>query len=86
MNVNKLTTVKALEQFLAHGADPEHIYFVSEVYENNLPRAFDPSRDIPKLYESAIQTGEVRLIIIDPIVNAVSGDSRRNGGVRRALQ
>jgi putative DNA primase/helicase len=39
-----------------------------------------------KLYEKALPIGEVRLMIIDPIVNVVSGDSHKNGEVRRALQ
>jgi putative DNA primase/helicase len=39
-----------------------------------------------KLYEKVLPMGEVRLIIIDPIVNVVSGDSHKNGEVRRALQ
>ncbi|HXH54207.1 MAG TPA: AAA family ATPase, partial [Gammaproteobacteria bacterium] len=75
-----------LPRLLAHGADPKRIYFVSDVIENNTPRAFDPSQDMPKLYEKVLPMGEVRLIIIDPIVNVVSGDSHKNGEVRRALQ
>ncbi|HXH55027.1 MAG TPA: AAA family ATPase, partial [Gammaproteobacteria bacterium] len=75
-----------LPRLLAHGADPKRIYFVSDMIENNTPRAFDPARDMPKLYERALPIGEIRLIIIDPIVNVVSGDSHKNGEVRRALQ
>jgi len=75
-----------LPRLLTHGADPKRIYFVSDVTENNTPRAFDPARDMPKLYEQALSMGEVRLIIIDPIVNVVSGDSHKNTEVRRALQ
>lgn len=73
-------------RLLAHGADPEQIYFISAVEENNTSRVFDPSRDMSKLYEKAAEKGNVRLIIVDPIVNAVSGDSHKNGEVRRSLQ
>jgi putative DNA primase/helicase len=75
-----------LPRLLAHGADRRRIYFVSDVFEHNKPRAFDPSRDMTKLYEKAVSIGEVRLIIIDPVVNVVSGDSHKNGEVRRDLQ
>ena len=39
-----------------------------------------------RLYEKAVAIGEIRLIIIDPVVNVVSGDSHKNGEVRRDLQ
>lgn len=75
-----------LPRLAAHGADLERVYFVRDVNEDHGSRTFDPSRDIPKLYDKASQMGEVRLIIIEPVVNAVSGDSHKNGEVRRALQ
>jgi len=75
-----------LPRLSAHGADLERVYFVSDVNEQNGVRAFDPSRDIPKLYKKASEMSEIRLIIIDPVVNAVLGDSHKNGEVRRALQ
>jgi putative DNA primase/helicase len=75
-----------LPRLLMHNADQKRIYFISDVINNNTTRAFDPACDIPKLYEKAAEMGEVRLIIIDPIVNAVAGDSHKNGEVRRSLQ
>ncbi len=75
-----------LPRLIAHGVDRSHVYFVSDVFEHNKPRAFDPSRDMLKLYEKAMQLGEVRLIIVDPVVNAVASDSHKNGEVRRDLQ
>ena len=75
-----------LPRLLAQGAERSRVYFVSDVFEYNKPRAFDPSRDMPKLYEKAAQIGEIRLIIVDPVVNVVSGDSHKNGEVRRDLQ
>ncbi len=71
---------------LAHGADRKHFYFVSDVFERNKPRAFDPAQDMPKLYEKAARIGEVKLLIVDPIVSVVAFDSHKNAEVRRALQ
>jgi len=75
-----------LPRLLAHGVDRRRIYFVTDVFEHNKPRAFDPAKDMQKLYEKAVGISDVRLIIIDPIVNVVSGDSHKNGEVRRDLQ
>jgi putative DNA primase/helicase len=75
-----------LPRLLAHFADRNRIYFVSGVFEQNKPRAFDPARDMPSLYEKALNIGGVKMIIIDPIVNVISGDSHKNGEVRRDLQ
>ena len=75
-----------LPRLLAHGADRQHIYFVSDVLEHNKPRAFDPCKDMQKLYEKAVNIKDVRLIIIDPIVHVIAGDSHKNGEVRRDLQ
>ena len=75
-----------LPRLLAHGADCSRVYFVSDVFEYNKPRSFDPSRDISKLYERVAEIGGVSLIIVDPIVNVISGDSHKNGEVRRDLQ
>ncbi len=73
-------------RLLAHGADRKRFYFVSDVFEHNKARAFDPAQDMPKLYEKAAKIGEVKLIIVDPIVSVVAFDSHKNAEVRRALQ
>ncbi len=75
-----------LPRLLMHGAEQKRIYFISDVIENNTTRVFDPACDISKLYEKAAKMESVRLIIIDPIVNAISGDSHKNVEVRRSLQ
>lgn len=75
-----------LPRLLAHGADPKRTYFIENIEENNEARFFDPSRDIGELCKEVSKISEVRLIIIDPIVNVVAGDSHKNGEVRRALQ
>lgn len=75
-----------LPRLLAHDADRNRIYFISDVFEYNKPRSFDPARDMPKLFDKASKIGDVRLIIIDPVVNVISGDSHKNGEVRRDLR
>ena len=47
---------------------------------------FDPSRDIDSLQYSAEALGNVRLIMLDPVVSAVAGDMHRANDVRRSLQ
>jgi len=74
-------------RLLAMGADLRRIHFVGAVREEgDGPRAFDPASDMPRLRAAVTQAGIVpRLLIVDPIVNAVAGDSHKNGEVRRAL-
>jgi hypothetical protein len=62
------------------------VFFVtgSQVDGEVLP--FDPARDMPQLQAEAERIGNVRLLIVDPVVSAVAGDSHKNTEVRRALQ
>lgn len=70
----------------ASGADLRRIRFVGAVTEVDGQRAFDPARDIDRLRETVQSAGITpRLLIVDPIVNAVAGDSHKNGEVRRDL-
>lgn len=68
------------------GADLTRVYFISDVREGNERRAFDPARDIEPLRRKLLEVGDVRLLIVDPIVSAISGDSHKNAEVRRGLQ
>jgi putative DNA primase/helicase len=70
----------------ASGADCERVFVVENVIENGEKRAFDPARDIEPLSRAIEAAGEVVLLIVDPIVNAVAGDSHKNGETRRGLQ
>ena len=47
---------------------------------------FDPARDMGQLLEAVAQIGGVKMLIVDPVVSAVTGDSHKNTEVRRALQ
>lgn len=75
-----------LPRLIAAGADPSKVYFVtgSRIGGEALP--FDPARDLVQLTEQAARIGDVRLLIVDPVVSAVAGDSHKNTEVRRALQ
>ena len=68
------------------GADRTRIYFVSGILENGEKRAFDPARDTEYLRRKLAEIGDVRLLVVDPIVSAVQGDSHKNAEVRRGLQ
>lgn len=68
------------------GADLSRIYFVGEVRERNERRSFDPARDMEPLRRKLAGIGDVRLLICDPIVSAIAGDSHKNAEVRRGLQ
>lgn len=75
-----------MPRLLAAGASKENVYFVTGARIEGKEKGFDPSRDLPALKEACEQIGNVRLIIIDPIVSAVTGDSHKNTETRRALQ
>lgn len=73
-------------RLLAAGADMRRVHFVSEtVSAEGERRPFDPATDTGHLAR-ALAGLQVRLLIIDPVVNAVSGDSHKNTETRRALQ
>lgn len=73
-------------RLLAAGADLARIKFISAtVEEGGERRPFDPATDVPAL-RRAMVGGEVKLLIVDPVVSAVAGDSHKNTEVRRALQ
>ena len=76
-----------LPRLLAMGADPSRIYFVSgAATTDGQVRAFDPAQDMDSLRAEALKLGDVGFMIVDPIVNAVAGDSHKNSETRRSLQ
>ncbi len=70
----------------ASGADLANIYFVGDATDDEGPRPFDPARDLFELEAAAGRIGNIKLLIADPVVSAVTGDSHKNTEVRRALQ
>jgi putative DNA primase/helicase len=75
-----------LPRLLAAGADRARCFFITAVRENGQDTSFDPARHMLQLLERVDQIGGVDLLIVDPIVNAVAGNSHQNGEVRRGLQ
>jgi hypothetical protein len=67
----------------AAGADMRRVHFVEAVASGE---AFDPGRDMPLLEATAATLAAPRLLILDPIVSAVTGDSHKGAEVRRSLQ
>lgn len=70
----------------AAGADLDRIFTIDRVIEKGTPHPFDPAHDLDALRASLDSLDRVRLLIVDPIVSAVAGDSHRNAETRRSLQ
>lgn len=75
-----------LPRLIAAGADRSRCFFVSGARVDGVVQPFDPARDLGHLLAAVEQVGGIRLLIVDPVVSAVTGDSHKNGEVRRALQ
>jgi len=75
-----------LPRLMAAGGDRGKVYFVDSTRIDGELQSFDPARDMKALQAQAEKIGNVRLIIVDPIVSAVTGDSHKNTETRRALQ
>ena len=75
-----------LPRLLAAGADRSNCYFVSGTRIDGEVQPFDPARDMAALETQAQRIGGVKLLVVDPVVSAVTGDSHKNTEVRRALQ
>ena len=74
-------------RLIANGADMIRIQFARSVADQGGRRPFDPATDVPALaLELARHPARPALLIVDPIVSAVAGDSHKNSETRRALQ
>jgi AAA domain len=56
------------------------------VIEKGEEKSFDPALHVQPLMDFIVSVGDVALIIIDPIVSAITGDSHKASEVRRGLQ
>jgi putative DNA primase/helicase len=75
-----------LPRFVAAGGDRARVHFIDGITERGKPRPFDPARDMPHLEKAIGELASVELLILDPVVSAVSGDSHKNSETRRGLQ
>ena len=73
-------------RLIASGADLSRCHFIEGITEDGERSPFDPARDIFELHLAVEKMGGVALLIIDPIVSAVSGDMHKANDVRRSLQ
>ncbi len=75
-----------LPRLIAAGADRSKCFFVQGTRLDGELQPFDPARDMAALEQQARAIGGIKLLVVDPVVSAVSGDSHKNTEVRRALQ
>lgn len=75
-----------LPRLHAMGADVRRVYFIKARRDGDDVLPFDPARDLVALADEAQRIGDVKLLIVDPVVSAVTGDSHKNAEVRRGLQ
>jgi putative DNA primase/helicase len=75
-----------IPRLLQADANMNNIFFIAGVQEGKRKRFFDPAIDMEPLLRKLEEIGNVRLLIIDPLVSAVVGDSHKNAEVRRSLQ
>ena len=74
-------------RYKASSAQMNRIHLVQSVTEpNGQYRPFDFGSDLSDLKAKAAQIGDIGLIIIDPIVSVVAGDSNKSSDVRAGLQ
>jgi hypothetical protein len=74
-------------RLMAVGANTSRILTIeSSLDEHGEPCAFDPAQDIPLLRKAILDLGSVSLVIIDPMITAVSGDTNKANDVRRSLK
>lgn len=74
-------------RLLAMGADLSRVHFVGPRIADGISSPFDPARDIGILTQSILRLGrKIKLLIVDPVVLVVPGDSHKNAETRRGLQ
>lgn len=73
-------------RLIAAGADRDRVHIISGIDDGEVRRAFDPATDTPALTTAARKLGDVGLLIVDPVVMAIAGDSHKNAETRRGLQ
>jgi len=73
-------------RFQANGGDRSRLHFVIGLTEGGKQRPFNPATDMDALAAQVRKIPDVSLIVIDPMVTVVQGDSHKNSEVRRGLQ
>jgi len=68
----------------AAGANMKRIKFIQPVLDENGFRPFDPAEDFPALWVEASKLPNPKLIVVDPIITVVKGNSNLPNVVRRS--
>lgn len=72
-------------RFGVAGGDRERVHYVTEIKHGENRIYFNPANDLFDLETAARKITNLKLIIIDPIVSAVTGDGHKNTEVRRCI-
>lgn len=73
-------------RLIAAGANLARVHFVRATVKAGRAVPFDPAADMLALQERLRELEAPRLMVLDPVVSAVAGDSHKGGEVRRGLQ
>jgi putative DNA primase/helicase len=72
-------------RLIAAGADLDYVHFVGPISRAGQVGRFDPALHMDLLQRELTSMSDVGLLILDPIVSAVAGDSHKGAEVRRHL-
>jgi DNA polymerase III delta prime subunit len=72
-------------RLIAAGADRSYIRIVRTIREGGRSRSFNPAKDIAALSREIMDAGDVALVVIDSIAQAIAGDSNKSSAVRQSL-
>ena len=75
-----------LPRFLAAGGDRRRLHFAGDVSESGRSRPFNPATDLQRMVDAAEFMRELKLVVLDPVVAVMQGDSHKNSETRRDLQ
>lgn len=68
------------------GADLSRMQFVAGFSQDGRKQAFDPAQHMGELSEAIGAMQRPAMLVIDPLVSAIAGDSHNNAETRRGLQ
>jgi putative DNA primase/helicase len=68
------------------GADLSRMQFVAGFSQDGRKQAFDPAHHMGELSEAIAAMQRPAMLVIDPLVSAIAGDSHNNAETRRGLQ
>lgn len=74
-------------RLLANSADVSKVSIIAgRTNQEGKVESFDPAKDFPKIEQYIRENPDIKLLMIDPIISAVSGDMNKANDVRRSLQ